>query len=469
MPGPESSRSRPLTPKSIIALRAREERYDVSDGSSGLVLRVHPSGVKSFRWHVRSLGRVIVIGPWAETITPAHVTLRQAREWLGRLKEARVAGEPQLEEVAAELRRQLAPLKKQDPAAEDGETVGAIAEEFYRRRIVPHRKRPAAVRKVLDLDIKPIIGPRSLSTLTTRECAGVIERVVDRDAKVHAGKVLGVLKQLLRFAQARGYTDRNPAAPLDPKDLGVVTNVSSRWLTDEEIVLFWHALDLTRTDPHPDRNGKVQRRAALEPATRAALRLLLLTGVRTGELLLARWEHVDFDAATWTIPPENSKLTLTQAQKAKPFVVPLAPRALGLFREVRRIVEEQTKKGEKPSPWVMASTDADEGHYTDKSLGRAMRRLFENKHPLLTLPGGEASPHDLRRTMRTHLGKLRVPLHVVERCLNHSLGRIVQTYDVGDYLEERREALAKWDAYVSRLLDPASTNVVPLPTSAGVR
>jgi hypothetical protein len=67
--------------------------------------------------------------------------------------------------------------------------------------------------------------------------------------------------------------------------------------------------------------------------------------------------------------------------------------------------------------------------------------------------------------MRTHLGKLRIPLHVAERCLNHSLGRMVHTYD-GDpvSLDERREALEEWDAYVARLLDPSS-NVVPMPAA----
>jgi integrase len=457
MASPQSSPARGLTPKSIEALRPRDQRYDVSDGgASGLVLRVHPSGVKSFRWQVRALNRVIVIGPWAATITPAHVTLKEARDWLDRLKEGRTASEAQLDEVLGDLRRHLEPPAEQ--AEPQGDSVTTIAEEFYRRRIVPHRKRPDCARDVLDRDILPVIGGRSIVGLTTRDCAGVVERVVDRGATVHAGKVLGTLKQFLRFAQARGYTDKNPAAPLDPKDLGIEVNVTTRWLTAEEIPLLWRALDVDRSERAPDKNGKVQSRITMSPAARAGLRLLLMTGVRTGELLLARWEHVDLEGANWTIPVANQKLTRAQERKAKPFVIPLVPSALALFREL------QTLAGK--SPWVMASEEADGGHFTDKSLGRAMRRLFENKNPILTLPGGPASPHDLRRTVRTHLGKLRVPLHIVERCLNHSLGRIVQTYDQGDYLDERREALEKWDAYVQRLVSPEQSNVAFLPAGA---
>jgi hypothetical protein len=58
---------------------------------------------------------------------------------------------------------------------------------------------------------------------------------------------------------------------------------------------------------------------------------------------------------------------------------------------------------------------------------------------------------------------LGVSFHVAERCLNHSLGKIAATYDVGDYLTERRAALEKWDAYVERLVSPGEAKVAFLP------
>jgi integrase len=61
------------------------------------------------------------------------------------------------------------------------------------------------------------------------------------------------------------------------------------------------------------------------------------------------------------------------------------------------------------------------------------------------MPGVENfTIHDLRRTARTHLSKLKVPPHVAEKCLNHKTKGIENTYNKDDYFAERRDALARW-------------------------
>ncbi|MDF4350696.1 integrase, partial [Vibrio parahaemolyticus] len=57
--------------------------------------------------------------------------------------------------------------------------------------------------------------------------------------------------------------------------------------------------------------------------------------------------------------------------------------------------------------------------------------------------------HDLRRTFRTLLSQCGVAPHIAERCLNHKLGKQIDTYDKHDFLEERKRALDK----LSKLLD----------------
>jgi hypothetical protein len=58
-----------------------------------------------------------------------------------------------------------------------------------------------------------------------------------------------------------------------------------------------------------------------------------------------------------------------------------------------------------------------------------------------------------------------VPPHVAERCLNHVVGEIESTYDVHDYFDERRDALARWGDHVESLVRGTS-NVIPLDASA---
>ncbi len=57
--------------------------------------------------------------------------------------------------------------------------------------------------------------------------------------------------------------------------------------------------------------------------------------------------------------------------------------------------------------------------------------------------------HDLRRTMRTGLGRIGVPPHIAELLINHVKGGIEAVYDRYSYAAEKRDALARWAAHVA--------------------
>jgi integrase len=409
---------RPLTAKGIESLRPRSAAYELSDGGTGLRLRVTPSGLRVWRWHYRPAAgaaqKVLTLG-----YHPA-MGLAAARNRLDELQAAR--REERINEVLG-------------GGADAPKTVADLAERFYTLRILPHRRRPEVVRDVLDRDVLPRIGTRKLGGFTTAACRSVVEAVIERGATTHAGRVLQILKQLGRFGVGNAHLQTNPAEPLEAQQLGVVADSSDRWLTADEIVAWWRAIDASE----------------MTPATRLGLRILLLTGVRTGELLKARWVNVDLEADTWVIPIEDLKLTKKAMRKARPFEVPLAPAAKDMFLALRDLAG--------PSPWVMASDgDSASGHLNDTTLVRAMGRLWSLRRsndgtwkPLLSMP--RATAHDLRRTMRTHYEKtLGVEPHVAERALGHSLGRILDVYAKGEYLPARRDAALRWADYVTRIV-----------------
>jgi len=405
-----------LTNAKLRNLPVREKTYEIRDaGAPGLRLRVYKSGKMTFRWLAKDTqGKNIV-----HTLgTYPSLSLAEARA--------------KLEKLRGDHAHQL---ETGENTRRNEKTVRALSEEYLNRRIMQQLRTASEVVAMLDTLILPEIGKLKLSKLTTVHCRVLIENIVDRGHKARARAVLARLKHMLDFAVSRGEIQTNPAAPLKAEALGIVQNVGSRVLAPSEIAQFFIALD------HHSR---------LSEQTKLAFEILLHCGVRTGELLKARWENVDLSEGIWTIPVGDQKMKKSAEHRAKPFLVPLTPNVVTLFEKAHEL--------SAGSPFVMAS-DASSGRLDDKVLGHALRRMFEpslkdpttdEKKPRLLMP--RFTPHDLRRTMRTELGKLGIPPHIAERCLNHSLGKILETYDHGDYLSERRRALEIWSMQLEKYL-----------------
>lgn len=417
----------------LSKLKPDAATYDVAVAiAPGLVVRVSPSGSKTFRWdRGRSYSpRIITYG------THPALGLGDAVKEHNKTKQRSKDG--------VDLTM----------GSEVPKTVAELAELFYRDRIVPVRKVPTDVRRTLDTDILPSLGRLQLRSVTTLAIRGMVRKVVMRGAETHAGKVLAHTKQLFRFGVSIGAMDYSPADSLDKLDLGCEDNRRNRTLTGAEIKLLHEALT---------------HHSQMSLAIKVALRVLLLVPLRSGELRQAQWGDVDWKAETLAIPVAHQKLNPKAAKTAKPFVTPLPQQALSLLREMQ---------GADPV-WIFPSrklhAEAEEGisatlvgtavgPVTDKSFGLAVRRLLEKRTGAgdLVLPLAEPfSPHDLRRTCRSGLSALKIPPHIAERCLNHTLGRIAETYDTHDYLEERREALQKWADQVDRHVHPPA-NVIDL-------
>ena len=84
--------------------------------------------------------------------------------------------------------------------------------------------------------------------------------------------------------------------------------------------------------------------------------------------------------------------------------------------------------------------------YIIRSVARCLKRFKSHGVAAFTA-------HDLRRSGRTGLARLGVPVAVAERVLNHARERIEATYDVHDYIDEKRAALEKWARYLQTLRD----------------
>lgn len=172
-------------------------------------------------------------------------------------------------------------------------------------------------------------------------------------------------------------------------------------------------------------------------------RLLLLTGQRREEVSAMRWDELDLDEATWTIPRERTK-------NNKEHVVHLSAQALGILQALPRI---------EGTPFVFTTTGT-----------TAVSGYSKAKHKLDTLAGealGKALKpyrvHDFRRTAASGMARLGIPPEVVERVINHisgAQGGLKGIYQRYDYASQRRDALGAWGDAVETIVSGAKANNV---------
>ncbi len=177
-----------------------------------------------------------------------------------------------------------------------------------------------------------------------------------------------------------------------------------------------------------------------------AVAILITVAVRKGELLAARWAEFDIDAALWSIPGERTKTGAS-------ITVPLAPPVIEWLEELH--VRACGSEFVFPRRRKAANERAE--HTNLSTLNAAINKLhkldkFQEVEPFTV--------HDLRRTCRTLLAEAGVPGHIAERCLNHKVKGVEGIYDRYDYLDERREALAKIADQLAPFINQVS-NVTP--------
>ncbi|UNF46208.1 integrase arm-type DNA-binding domain-containing protein [Bartonella krasnovii] len=158
--------------------------------------------------------------------------------------------------------------------------------------------------------------------------------------------------------------------------------------------------------------------------TQLALRLLILTGVRTRPLRYIHKDQVDGDI--WTIPAENMK---GRRDATTEFRVPLSSEALDILKQARLLSRNN-----------FFFSARGRGALDEKCMATYMRK---NKL--------EACPHGFRSSLRNWLAETTdAPYEVAETILSHTVGgKVERAYRRTDYLEQRRVYMDKWAAYVT--------------------
>ncbi len=390
-----------LNDKTIKAAKAGAKVREVTiAGHPNLVVNIYPAsarcpaGTKTFTYRYRKKSgiRRVAIGAY-----PA-MSLQEVRErYLEHERTRAEGGDPQRE--SRKHRESLAEV-----------TCAMFAEIYMDRWAIPRKRTHAQDRRMLDKDIIPRIGSMRVIDVTRADIVAVTDRIAKRGSPISANRTLSVLKRFFSFAIERGILEHSPCAHVRAP---AKENRRDRVLSPEEIVAFMSALD--------------QSHMSLQVNT--ALRFLLVSSQRLGEVASMAWENVDLTNRIWSLPAARSK-------NGRGNRIPLSTRAVLILREM------QTTGGSEG--WVFPNAEG--RHIRGDSISRALSRLikqFDLNH---------FTPHDLRRTAATQISGMGVDRTTLGRILNHTDHSTTAIYDRYAYETEVRQALDKWSAKLDEIL-----------------
>ncbi|MGH8510340.1 MAG: tyrosine-type recombinase/integrase [Gammaproteobacteria bacterium] len=242
-----------LTAKTVEKLQhdsAKGVQQDIKDdAAAGLYLRLYASGKRwLYRYKMGGKTRVLTLGDTA-TLSLADAR-RLAREAHAKVRNGVDPG--------AEAQRAKAEARRMP-------TVEAFVEEYIERYAKPNKKSWEEDARLLRREVVPITGRLRLDQVHRRDVIGLLDAIRDRGALVLSNRVLAVTRRMFNFAVERGVLEHTAVARIK----AVRERPREEVLAEEEIKRLWES-----TGPG----------ARMHPATRVALRTLLLTGQRAGEV-----------------------------------------------------------------------------------------------------------------------------------------------------------------------------------------
>ncbi|MEX6283175.1 tyrosine-type recombinase/integrase [Providencia hangzhouensis] len=387
-----------LTVKQIDSSKPKEKDYKLSDGG-GLYLLVKTNGGKYWRLKYRIDGKekLLAIGIYP-TVTLADA--RRKRDDAKRLLADGIDPNQQRKE------------QKQASKIDSVNTFKNIALEWYEGRkdrwSVGYRD---DMMDAFEKDVFPYIGNRPIAEIKPMELLEVLSIMEKRGATEKLKKVRQRCGEVWKYAIITGRAEYNPAPDLAS---AFVPHKREHYahLSVSELPEFLSSID----------------KYMGSQIVRVALRVLILTGVRPGELRKAEWSEINFDTGVWEIPAEKMKMR-------RPHIVPLSEQVIDLLKQIHPISGSYQ--------YIFPSRTDYRKHISDMALNTMIRRMGYS---------GRATGHGFRHTMSTILHEQGYNTAWIETQLAHvDKNSIRGTYNHAQYIDGRREMLQWYADYMGAL------------------
>lgn len=399
----------PLTDAKLRTLTTPGKHFD----GGGLYLEVTAAGGRYWRLKYRHGGKEKRL---AFGVYPA-VSLKDARDQADQARKALAAGDDP---------SQVRKASKAKATHEAANTLEAVADAWLQHQSTRWTGVTATrIRASLQSDVFPALGPRPLASIRPGEVMAVVKKIEARGAGDQAGRVLQRIKAVYRWAVTHERIESNPMLDLVPSEILKPRQVQHRAaLSDRDLPEFLAKLDAYDGDPH----------------TVHALRLLMLTATRPGEVRGARWAEFDLAAALWVIPAERMKMRTEHR-------VPLSRQALEVLHAMQPL--SGGRELVFPSPFYPSKP------LSENTFNSAMARMgYKNA----------ATAHGFRALFSTVANESGANPDVIERQLAHKERNGVRAaYHRSTYLKDRVALMQWWADYLDSKRLP---NVVAMPIKA---
>lgn len=395
---------RPLTDKECKNAAPKAKPYKLAAGN-GLYLEIMPNGSRYWRWKYRILNieKRLAIGVYpGVSLAEARQAADDARKML------REGQDPSQHKKEA----------KQKAKLNAANSFEALAKEWYdnNRARWTSDKHAANILNRLEKDIFPVFGTRPVADIKATELLSAIRDVERRGAGDVARRLFQYIHQIFAYAIATGRADRNPASDvkgaLKPMKRGHFAALEPKEIPD-----FLDRLE--------------KNEARLYDQTRKAIQILMLTFVRTSELIEAKWSEFDLDdRKEWHIPAARMKMR-------QPHIVPLSRQVISLLKELR---EKQTRNSEN---WVFPNQVRPAKPMSNATILGALKNMGY---------AGKMTGHGFRALAMTTIKEhLDYPHEVIDRQLAHARkDKVVAAYDRAQFLTQRTRMMQDWADYLDK-------------------
>lgn len=363
-----------------------------------------------------------------------------------------IEAETEVERLRIEADRESAILHQQRrlqelSALKARMSVSGLFEQWQHLELVKRADKGAEVERSFKRDVLPLVGQMAILDVKKAHIQEIVDSILARATSANrmvrsAKKTLADLRQMFCFALDRDYLEQDPTARIKKSRIGVDVE-RDRILTEQELISLF----------------KILPQAGMTDSSRLALLIQLSTATRIGEVLKARWEHVDLDHQIWTLP---------DTKNGKSHSIFLSKYAVQKLKELQAISGQ--------SPWLFPGSRNPSQHVCEKTVSKQVNdrqrpgyKPFSGrtKHTsALMLTGGKWTPHDLRRTGATMMAGLGALPDVVEKCLNHTEERkIKRIYQRAQFEGPMRDAwrlLGDRLALLEGIASGSSGNVITL-------